>query len=159
MWSTRSCPPLERPLSQYLKCISSVRTRQSWAKTFMSWSTSRYNVKRRIDTNSDLLDHSKNQSKCKDVLSLTLSRIANILLTRNWVYACNLSIKFDSLALHTDLIRRKRGRGLYGERTAAFGGLVCGRLSDRPHITLFAESSVSGCKFTRHSSRPDKGHL
>ena len=41
MLSTRSCLPLERLPSQYLKCISSVRTRQSWAKNFISWSTSR----------------------------------------------------------------------------------------------------------------------
>ena len=43
-WSTKSCLPWEKLLFQCLKPICSVRTRQSWAKNFMSWSTSRYNV-------------------------------------------------------------------------------------------------------------------
>ena len=39
-----------------------------------------------------------------------------------WVYACTPAInvaKFDNIALHTNLIWRKRGRVLQGEKTAA----------------------------------------
>ena len=44
--SIKSWPPWERFLFQYLKCISSARTRQLWAKSSTSWSTSRYKVNR-----------------------------------------------------------------------------------------------------------------